>query len=80
MVGLGQVGIGDGDDHIHFATLQLGANSIAEIQLRKAQLVGQLHLKIQLFAVEGFNFYRYFFCIVGLLGDAVTRHGTNHKS
>ena len=44
VVGLAQVGVGDGDDHVHLAALQLGSNAVAEVQFSETQLVGQLDL------------------------------------
>ena len=79
MVGLGQIRVGDCDHHIYLATLQLGSDSITEIQLCKAKLVGQLHLKVQLLAVQSLDFNRYFFGMKSLLGNAVASHGTNHN-
>ena len=79
MVRLRQVGVGDSDGHIHLAALQLGTNAVTEVKFSKAQLVGQLHLKVELLAVEGLDFDHDFLGIVSLLGNAVARHGTNHR-
>ena len=32
MIGLRQVGVGDANDHVHFAALQFGTNPIAKVQ------------------------------------------------
>ena len=79
MIGLGQVDVGDCDDDIHLAALQLGSDGITEIQLSKAKLVGQLHLKVQLLAVQRLDFNNDFFGKISLLGNAVACHGTNHN-
>ena len=80
VVGLGQIGVGDGDNRIDFAALQLGTNPVAEVQLGGTQFVGQFDLQVQLFAVQRLDFDGDFLCIKSLLGYTIASHGTNHKS
>ena len=79
VVGLGQIGVGDGDNRIDFAALQFGSYPIAEVQFGGTQLIGQFDLQIQLLAVQRLDFNGDFLCIKSLFGYAVASHGTNHE-
>ena len=80
MISLAQVGVGNCNHNIDFAALQLGTDAVAEIQFGKAQLVGQLHLKVQLFAVQRLDFDSDFLLVKRLFGYAIASHGTYHNS
>ena len=60
MVSLRQVGVGHSYDDIYFTTQHFGTNLIPQVEFRGPQLVRQLHLKIELLAVQGLDFDRDF--------------------
>ena len=73
-VGLRQIGVGNRNQHIDFATLQFGGNAVADVQFGKAKLVGYLYDKIQLLAVQRLDFDGDFLGVISLLGNAVASH------